>query len=113
MEAKKQVNGEISSRIHQRLQELNRATRFRPEIEKNLPDVTDEATREAERSLDFQLADRQRDEDLRLRTALVLIERGRYGVCESCEEEINPRRLEVNPTAQYCTDCQSQLEQNS
>ncbi len=30
-----------------------------------------------------------------------------YGLCEECEEEIAPRRLELMPYATLCTDCQA------
>ncbi len=40
-----------------------------------------------------------------VREALVRIERGEYGVCVSCGEDIAPRRLEVMPTATRCIKC--------
>ena len=39
--------------------------------------------------------------------ALRRIDDGRYGNCERCEEPINPRRLEADPTARLCIDCAS------
>jgi DnaK suppressor protein len=30
-----------------------------------------------------------------------------YGLCEECEEEIAPRRLELVPHATLCTECQA------
>ena len=39
--------------------------------------------------------------------ALRRIDDGRYGDCERCEEPINPRRLEADPTARLCIDCAS------
>lgn len=43
-------------------------------------------------------------------TALDKIEKGQYGICEACDEPINEKRLEVNPTARYCIDCQRMME---
>jgi len=40
-----------------------------------------------------------------VREALLRIERGEYGVCASCGEDIAPRRLEVMPTATRCIKC--------
>lgn len=34
------------------------------------------------------------------------LERGRYGICEKCKEEIPLERLEAMPFAAYCVDCQ-------
>jgi len=43
--------------------------------------------------------------------ALLNIEKGRYGVCQMCEEEINPERLKIKPFAKYCIDCREMIEQ--
>ena len=42
--------------------------------------------------------------------ALRRIDEGSYGDCERCEEPINPRRLEADPTARLCIDCASNSE---
>lgn len=43
--------------------------------------------------------------------ALRRIDDEEYGYCLRCDEEINPRRLEVDPTATLCIDCASRSEQ--
>jgi len=40
--------------------------------------------------------------------ALSRLERGRYGICEKCKQEIPIERLKVLPFAAYCVDCQKQ-----
>ncbi len=42
--------------------------------------------------------------------ALQRIERGEYGICAQCEENINPKRLDAVPWAALCTQCQEQEE---
>jgi DnaK suppressor protein len=42
--------------------------------------------------------------------ALRRIDDGSYGDCERCEEPINPRRLDADPTARLCIDCASRSE---
>ena len=42
--------------------------------------------------------------------ALKRIENGTYGICISCEEPIEEKRLEYVPFARYCTECKSELE---
>ncbi len=37
--------------------------------------------------------------------ALVRLEAGEYGICEECEEEINPKRLEAIPWTTMCVSC--------
>jgi DnaK suppressor protein len=39
--------------------------------------------------------------------ALVKVEKGTYGRCESCGEDIGAARLEFRPTSRYCVDCKS------
>lgn len=36
--------------------------------------------------------------------ALEKIEQGKYGICEVCKKEINPKRLEANPQAATCVE---------
>ena len=36
---------------------------------------------------------------------------GTYGVCEECEEPITEKRLDANPVARYCINCQRMNEQ--
>ena len=42
--------------------------------------------------------------------ALRRIEEGRFGVCEMCDQPILKRRLEVFPSARYCSKCQAEYE---
>jgi DnaK suppressor protein len=51
-------------------------------------------------------AARRRDERLALvSAALSRIDKGTYGFCVDCEEEIDARRLDVDPTALRCVQC--------
>ena len=42
--------------------------------------------------------------------ALERIDAGDYGECQSCGEEIEPRRLGAQPEAALCLECQSRRE---
>lgn len=42
--------------------------------------------------------------------ALTSIDQGAYGVCKSCGQDINEKRLEVRPQALLCIACQSKNE---
>lgn len=55
----------------------------------------------------------QRHEALlrRISAALKRIDDGEYGACQRCELPINPKRLDVDPTAVLCIDCANQSEQ--
>lgn len=42
--------------------------------------------------------------------ALLRLEGGTYGLCESCGQPIEPRRLEVMPETAFCRSCMSLKE---
>jgi DnaK suppressor protein len=42
--------------------------------------------------------------------ALKRIDDGDYGLCVKCDEPINPKRLEFDPTAIFCIECASKEE---
>ena len=51
--------------------------------------------------------ERRRDELQRIEAAFKRIESGDYGYCISCDEEIAPKRLELDPTILTCIRCAS------
>jgi len=58
-----------------------------------------------------QASEQRREQMLRnIEMALQRIDDGDYGLCRNCEEPINPKRLEFDPTALRCIDCESKRE---
>ncbi len=54
----------------------------------------------------------RRDQMLRqIEAALKRIDDDEYGYCRECDEPINPKRLEFDPTAVLCIECASNAEQ--
>ncbi len=54
----------------------------------------------------------RRDQMLRqIEAALNRIDDDEYGYCKECDEPINPKRLEFDPTATLCIECASKAEQ--
>jgi DnaK suppressor protein len=45
-----------------------------------------------------------------IEAALKRIDDGEYGRCRACDEPINPKRLEFDPTALRCIECESKRE---
>jgi DnaK suppressor protein len=43
--------------------------------------------------------------------ALERIKKGTYGICEICEAELLPKRMDAVPWARHCTACQEKQEQ--
>lgn len=48
---------------------------------------------------------RRAAEQQRILAALKRIEAGDFGYCVTCEEEIAPKRLELDPSIPVCIDC--------
>lgn len=57
------------------------------------------------RELAFQNERRWSRELARIDGALARIERGTYGYCQLCDEEIAPGRLQANPAIPLCIKC--------
>lgn len=64
--------------------------------------------------VDVQLASIDRDlAELReVDAALLRMARGGYGQCLDCDDSIDPERLQINPAASRCRDCQSRFERH-
>ncbi len=45
------------------------------------------------------------DEIRKIKAALSKMDAGTYGVCETCDKKISPKRLEALPYATNCIDC--------
>ncbi len=50
---------------------------------------------------------RRKQEILRIESALKRIETGDFGYCVKCDEEISPKRLELDPATVACVHCAS------
>ena len=58
-----------------------------------------------------QASGQRREAMLRnIEAALKRIDDGAYGLCRDCDAPINPRRLEFDPTALRCIECESKRE---
>lgn len=71
----------------------------------DLMDETDLAVSEVNQALAFKLRDRERLLLAKIDEALMRIDEGVFGVCDSCEEPIEPRRLEARPVSTLCISC--------
>lgn len=76
----------------------------------DLPDEVDLASSEADQSMNLLLRDRERILVKKIDKALAKIEKGEYGICESCGEEIGIKRLEARPVTDLCIRCKEEQE---
>lgn len=75
------------------------------------PDPVDLAVRNYSKNVMLAVSENESKQLLLINEALERIEDDEYGLCQNCESEINPKRLNAVPWARYCLDCQQLLEQ--
>ena len=73
-------------------------------------DIADKASNSYAKEFLFSLSNSERELLQLMDDALTRIEDKRYGVCLSCEEEMNQKRLDAVPWARHCLACQEKQE---
>ena len=77
----------------------------------DFPDEIDTASSEMNLAFQGRLRERERSLISKISQALDKIERGVFGECVSCGEEIGLKRMRARPMAQLCIDCKAEQEQ--
>lgn len=80
--------------------------------EQSSGDVVDFALDSAQDEISSQLAEVESRELSQIETALEKMRGGTYGKCEGCAENIPLVRIQALPYANYCIECQTELEKN-
>jgi DnaK suppressor protein len=76
------------------------------ELDNGTEDYVDYAVNSYAREFLLSLTEMDRKHLLFVEEALNRIDRGEYGYCQQCGEDINVKRLEVQPWARHCLKCQ-------
>ncbi len=76
----------------------------------DFPDEIDTASSEVNLAFVGRLRERERGLLAKIEEALAKIDRGVYGLCQNCGEEIGMKRLEARPVAELCIDCKGEQE---
>jgi DnaK suppressor protein len=63
-----------------------------------------------DRELDYSLEENSEEILQLIDAALIRIQEGSYGTCQSCGQQIAPERLEAIPYARLCIDCKRREE---
>lgn len=93
------------------LQEVSQSMRAESDhLKHDIGDFYDHASSDRDRELALMLADREREKLTYVDDALKRIDLGTYGICESCDEEIDKDRLLAMPFTKLCLSCQEDLE---
>ncbi|RCL78315.1 MAG: RNA polymerase-binding protein DksA [PS1 clade bacterium] len=76
----------------------------------NLPDVTDRAASESEKTLELRTRDRQRKLINKIDAALGRLDDQTYGYCEETGDPISLKRLDARPIATLSVEAQERHE---
>jgi DnaK suppressor protein len=106
-----QVKEELLKQRQELLQEVSNSYEICREIgQDGVSDIGDMSSVAYSRDVLFNLSETQRRSIRDIDVALEQIEKGEYGICMSCGEEISPRRMEVRPFSRYCIECKTDIE---
>jgi len=93
---------------------LSRTVAESKEVETDIArDVADKAENSYTKEFLLSLSDTDRDQLMHIDQALRSLERGSYGICQSCGRSITKKRLEALPWSVHCLDCQQKIESGS
>jgi DnaK suppressor protein len=100
----------LNEKLEELLSEVNKTVSGMSDDMENIPDPSDRATLESDRSFTLRIRDRERKLIGKIKDALERIEQGTYGVCELCEEDISEGRLKARPVTTLCIECKKKQE---
>lgn len=107
---KTKLNG-FQKALEQKLSELGNERRSRDVLViEASSDEMDRIQRASERESAIDKLERNSSRMGEVRAALRRLDEGSFGICASCEEEINPRRLAAVPWTTSCIVCQEAAE---
>ena len=75
------------------------------------PDPVDLAVRNYSKNVMLAVSENESRQLILINEALERLDDEEYGLCQNCEKEINPKRLDAIPWARYCLNCQELVEQ--
>ena len=73
-------------------------------------DSGDMSLQDMDQGIDYSLLEMKYEQYKDIADAFRKLQNGTYGLCEECGQEIDIKRLEVNPLARYCITCKQHKE---
>lgn len=77
----------------------------------SFPDPTDRASLESNRNFTLRIRERERKLIKKIKESIDKIDRGEFGLCEECGEEIGYERLKARPVTTLCINCKTKQEE--
>ncbi|MBC7900064.1 MAG: TraR/DksA family transcriptional regulator [Saprospiraceae bacterium] len=74
------------------------------------PDPVDLAVRNYSKNVMLAVSENESKQLALVDEALLRVSDEEYGLCQNCENEIQPKRLAAIPWARYCLSCQELVE---
>ncbi len=74
-------------------------------------DSADQSALDVDQGIDYSLLEMKYEQYKDIADAFRKLQNNTYGLCEECGEEIDIKRLEVNPLARYCISCKTKKEE--
>lgn len=79
--------------------------------EESTQDIADKAANSYTKEFLFHQSDENRHLLQLVNDALDRLKKGTYGLCVSCQEEVQAKRLDAVPWARHCIECQEKQDQ--
>lgn len=101
------------SLLNQKSLILNKSNEFKKELleeKTNIPDESEALSNEQSNIVTIFLHERDRNSLFQIESALNKILSGSFGQCEECASPIGTKRLQINPLARCCVECQEEQE---
>ena len=106
-----QARRRLHEEIHAEL--IEAGDRRAADVAETVRDVGDASVVDLVAELEYSAIDRHLNELRAVEQALHRIELGTYGRCVRCGQPIGEGRLEANPAAERCIDCQALWERET
>jgi len=74
-------------------------------------DSADQSALDVDQGIDYSLLEMKYEQYKDIADAFRKLQNNTYGLCEECGEEIDIKRLQVNPLARYCISCKTKKEE--
>ena len=74
-------------------------------------DSADQSAQDVDQGIDYSIIEMKYEQYKDIADAFRKLQSDSYGLCEECGNEIDIKRLEVNPLARYCIECKTRKEQ--
>ena len=74
-------------------------------------DSADQSALDVDQGIDYSLLEMKYEQYKDIADAFRKLQNQTFGLCEECGEEIDIKRLEVNPLARFCISCKTKKEE--